>query len=261
MSRDVREVLMDAAGATRDLPDVPRIARRGRVLTWKRRGLRTAVAAIVVVGVVAAGQGLDIFSAEPLPPVEQPQPPQLRSLQDSVALTPARYVASAFEHPFSVRVTGADWFSGVVTPTWVYLTRKGIHVHVQRWDGVIRPSGGVAREPVRADLPAWLQEHPGLDVLDQQTVTLSGVDGIRLDLAAKPSAAIQRSECEGRRCVLIARVSTHGEAVDIAVGERARFYILEMSDGPVVVYWHAHASRFEELEPGFDGVVESIRFI
>jgi hypothetical protein len=252
---------MDAAGATRDLPDVPRIARRGRALTWRRRGLRAAVAATVAVGVVAAGQGLDIFSAEPLPPVEQPRPPGLRSLEDSVALTPARYEVSAFEYPFSVRVTGADWFSGVVTPTWVYLARKGIPVHIQRWDSVIRPSGGVARKPVRADLPAWFQEHPGLDVLDQQTTTLSGVDGVRLDVAAKASAARLRSECEGRRCVLVARVSTHGEAVDIAVGERARFYILEMPDGPVVVYWHARASRFEELERRFDGVVGSIRFM
>ncbi|MDP9069000.1 MAG: hypothetical protein M3N53_11750 [Actinomycetota bacterium] len=259
MPPDVRRVLEDTSGGMTELPDVPAIARRGRILVRRRRALRVAVAGAAVIAGAVLGSRLNMFAAAPLPPVQEA--PELQStppLEASKPLEVGEYAADDFGIPFTLRIPTDGWFTGIVSPTWVYVTSKGVHVHVQRWDRGAS-SGGFRSLP--EDLVAWLERHPGLNVQRTQPVDVGGVPATALDVRARHSSARQHRECPGTRCLVLARVAVHEEVVDVPAGDTARFYVVHTAESPIIIYWGVPTKRFDRLEPMLDRIVRSIRFL
>src|SRR5687767_13561274 len=91
MSPELKQALGDAAGRMEDLPDLDAISRRSRVMVWRRRALRVAVACAVVFALATSGRVFeDLRSSAPFEPAERTQL-EGRPLPGSGPLRPVTY--------------------------------------------------------------------------------------------------------------------------------------------------------------------------
>lgn len=259
MPPNLRALLRETTGDVRELPDVPAITRRGRNLVWRRRGFRLAVTGAAAIAVVLASSRIDMFEAAPLPPVEEaPTPQRVPPLEPSSPLEVGVYGANDFVIPFTLQIEAKNWFVGVITPTWVYVTRRGFHVHVQRWERVLTARGP---RPLPEDLVAWFQKHPGISVVRTQPTEIGTFAATLVDIRARRASTRTHPECPTTRCLILARVEEHEEAIDIRLAETARFYVVDTPGAPVIIYWHVPTRQLGGLEPVLDPVARSINFL
>jgi hypothetical protein len=256
MPPDLRALLQQTADDVRELPDVPAITRRGRIFAWRRRGLRLTMASAVVLAVLFGGSQIELFESAPTPPAEQ-APRPVTPLESSSSLETGVYGVNDFVTPFTLQIDTDGWFAGTVTPTWVYVARKGFNVHVQQWESVVTDRGPT---PLPEDVAAWLESHPGLRVVRSQSTTIGGFPATMLDFRARQESTRSHPECPTARCLIFARVAESGEAIDVVSTETTRLYVVE-TPTPVFIYWHAPTRRFGDLEGVLDPVARSIRFL
>lgn len=261
MSPDLSRALSEAAGTAEDLPDLQLISQRTSAIVRRRWLGRAVILGIVVTAFVVAANTLDLNLSSPVVPATRPDAPRVHELEAFTGLRPGLY-RTAFDPPFGFRITSEGWLSGAAGPTWTYLTRDRIHLHFQRWDRVVDPaarsSGADALRVLPSDLEAWFLDHPLLEVTNPETVTIGGLVGTRMDVRVAGPVDGAPAECEGTRCLLLARIEKVGEMVDLLAKETARFYVLDGATGPVVIHWAAAPAAFDVITPEMERLVASI---
>ncbi len=225
---DLRDLLDNAAGHPRDLPDVAEIVRRAR----PRRVRRVAGAAILAVA-ASAGVVTGVATlSEPDPPgVVQPGPlpgqERARVIREG-QLEPGRYSGEVGGRSFVLELGNDDWSVLVTRPEWLALTHQQYVLHLQQWSTVVPPSSddGTAREPAPEDLVAWLQANPRL--VRSEPHARDGRWSRRGRRRRTRHRPLQDppGECTSRACVVLATVAGSDEAVDIESGQLARLVIL-----------------------------------
>ena len=259
---DLRDLLDDAAGHPRDLPDVAEIMRRAR----PRRVRRVAGAAILAVAASAGVVTVVSILSEPDPPgVVQPAPlpgeEKARVIREG-QLEPGRYSSEVGGRSFVLELGNDDWSVLATRPTWVALTYQQYVLHLQQWATVVPPSSedGAAREPVPEDLVAWLQANPRLSVQNPAPVTVGGLAGVALDIRVIDSLTAPPGECTSRACVVLATVAGSDEAVDIEGGQLARLVILGEPGRQLVLLYRAPERQFPALDQAVTDLLAGLRF-
>jgi len=259
---DLRDLLDDAAGHPRDLPDVAQIMRRARPRRVRRRAGAAILAIAACAGVVTAGVTL----SKPDPPaVVQPGPlpkqEQARSLREG-QLEPGRYPGEVGGRSFVLELRNDDWSVLTTRPTWLALTYQQYVLHVQQWVTVVPPSSnnGIAREPVPEDLVGWLQTNPRLAVQNATPVVVGGVDGVALDIRVVKPLDRAPSECTSSACVLLATVASTDESVDVERGQLARLVVLGDPGQQLVLFYRAPEREFPVVDQAVDVLLRGLRF-
>ncbi len=263
MAPELRELLEAGAGDPHDLPDVEAIWGRTRRLVWRRRIGATLVATAVVVGAALSFRALPALVDREPRPADDLNPRSADTLRQG-QLEPGAYVAEGFEHPFSFRTRTDSWSASVLEPTWVGLIRRVNYLHVQVWDGVFDPNSRTAQpadlEPTPTDLVAWLADHPRLDATGPVPVKIGGMSGLRLDVSVESPLPSAPPECGALRCVIVGRVAGEGELVDVEVGQIARFVVLDVPGGQLVIHFRAPVERFERFSPTVERLISTFEF-
>jgi hypothetical protein len=259
---ELRDLLDDAAGNPRDLPDIAMIMRRARPQLVRRR-VGAAAAALAVAAVVVSGV---IVLAEPdTPGVVQPAPPpgdrRARPVRQG-QLEPGRYEGTVGGRHFLLTTGNDNWSVLTARPSWLALTYRQYILHVQQWADVVPPAStdGTGRAPVPADLVDWLEAHPRLAVREVGPVTVGGLAGVALDIRVLRPLALPPGECTSKKCVLLATVAGAGEAVDIEQGQRARLVVLGEPGNQVVLSYRAPEREFAVLDQAADVLLSGLEF-
>ena len=259
---DLRELLDDAAGRPRDLPDIARIMRRARPRRIRRRAgaavLAVAASAGVVTGVATWTQPGPSGVVQPGPPPAGVPAHTLREGQ----LEPGRYQGEVGGRSFVLELKNDDWAALTVRPTWLALTYRQYVVHFQQWATVVPPSSddGAARQPAPEDLVSWLQKNPRLAVQNVTPVTVGGLDGLSLDVRVVRPLDVTPSECTSNACVLLATVAGTDEDVDIEQGQMARLVVLGGPGRQLVMSYRAPEREFPVLDQAVDVLLDGFVF-
>ncbi len=259
---DLRDLLDEAAGQPRDLPDVAMIMRRARLRRVRRRvgaaALATALAAGVLTGVLALAEPHRPQVVEPAPLPGQGQSRPIREGQ----LEPGRYRGAVGGRPFVLQLGNDDWSVLASHPQWLALTHLQYVLHLQQWVTVAPPSSddGTARDAAPADLVGWLQANPRLSVQNPTAVVVGGLDGVALDVRVIKPLADPPGECSSQACVVLATVAGSDEAVDIEVGQLARLVILGEPGRQLVLLYRAPEHQFAALDQAVDDLLTGLRF-
>jgi len=263
MAPELRELLEAGAGDPHDLPDIEAIWSRTRRIVWPRRVAATLVAAAVLVGAALSLRALPALVDREPRPADDLNPRSADTLRQG-QLEPGAYVAEAFEHPFSFRTSTDSWSASVLEPTWVGLIRRANYLHVQIWDGVVDPTSRTAQpadlEPLPTDLIAWLADHPRLHATDPVPVQIGGASGFRIDARVASPLPSMPPECGGLRCVVLGRVAGKGELVDIKVGQIARFVVLDVQGGQILIHYRAPLVRFARFSTTAERLLATFEF-
>ena len=258
---DLRDLLDDAAGHPRDIPDVAQIMRRAHPRRVRRRAgaaiLAIAASAGVVTGVVTLSKP-DPPRVVQLGPLPGEEPRTMREGQ----LEPGRYRGEVGGRSFVLGLGNDDWSALATQPSWLALTYQQYLLHLQQWATVVPPSSddGTAREPVPEDLVGWLQANPRLAVQNPTPMVVGGLHGVALDIRVATPLAVAPGECTSSTCVLLATIAGTDEAVDIEQGQLARLVVLGEPGRQVVLFYRAPERQFPVLEQAVDVLLEGLRF-
>jgi hypothetical protein len=259
---DLRDLLNDAAGHPRDLPDIAEILRRARAARVRRVAgavtLAVAVSAGVVAGVVTLSEPDAPSVVQPAPLPGQEQAGVIREGQ----LEPGQYSGVVGGRSFVLELGNDDWSVLAARPGWLALTYRQYVLHVQEWATVVPPSSddGTAREPVPEDLVAWLQANPRLSVQNPTRVAEGGLDGVAVDVRVIDSLRDPPGECTTRACVILATVAGSDEEVDIERGQLARLVILGEPGRQLVLLYRAPEREFPALDQAVGDLLAGLRF-
>jgi hypothetical protein len=258
---ELRDLLDDAAGNPRDLPDIALIMRRARPHLVRRR-VGAAVAALAVSAVVVTGA---VVVAEPhTRGVVEPAPPgegRVRPVREG-QLEPGRYEGTVGGRPFLLTIGNDEWSVLTARPSWLALTYRQYVLHVQQWADVVPPASADAtgREPVPADLVDWLETHPRLAVREVGPVSVGGLTGVALDIRVLRPLAVPPGECTSNECVILATVAGADEEVDLERGQRARLVVLGDPGNQVVLSYRAPEREFAVLDQAAVVLLSGLEF-
>jgi len=259
---DLRDLLDDAAGHPRDLPDVARIMRRARPHQMRRRIGAAVLAVALSAGVLT---GVVVFSEPDRPQVVEPGPlpgqGQVRPIREG-QLEPGRYRGEVGGRSLVLELGNDDWSVLATRPQWLALTHLQYILHLQQWATVVPPGSddGTGRDPAPADLVGWLQANPRLSVQNTTAVVVGGLDGISLDVRVTTPLADPPGECTSQACVVLATVAGTDEAVDIEQGQLARLVILGEPGRQLVLHYRAPERQFPVLDQAVDDLLAGLRF-
>jgi hypothetical protein len=263
MAPELHELLDAGAGDPHDLPDIEAIWNRTRRIVWRRRVAATLVAAAVLVGAALSMRALPAVVDREPSPADDLNPRSAVTLRQG-QLEPGTYVAEGFEHPFSFRTSTDSWSASVLEPTWVGLIQRANYLHVQVWDGVFDPKSRTARpadlEPLPNGLIGWLEDHPRLDVTESTRIEVGGLSGLQVDVMLERPLPTAPPECGGLRCVILGRVVGEGELVDVELGQIARFVVLDVPGGQILIHYRAPVERFERFSTTAERLLATFEF-
>jgi hypothetical protein len=263
MAPDLRELLEAGAGDPHDLPDVEAIWSRTRRIVWRRRIAATLVAAAVLVVAAVSFRAVPALVDREPKPAEDPNTRSAGTLRQG-QLEPGAYAAEGFVHPFSFRTSTDSWSASVLEPTWVGLIRRANYLHVQLWDRVFDPTSRTARpadlEPLPTDLIGWLGDHPRVDATDPEPVQIGGISGFRVDARVVKPLPTTPPECGGLRCLVLGRIAGEGELVEVEVGQIARFVVLDVPGGQIIILYRAPVERFERFSRTAERLLATFEF-
>lgn len=251
--RDLRDMLDQAAGSPPDLPDITMIRRRARPQQLRRR---TALAAAVLAagaagsaGVIEIVQAVDDHPTGVVQPAPPPAPPTAQSLRLG-QLEPGTYQGRVGDYSFLLQTSNDDWLVFVDEPSWVAFTYRQYVLHLQEWASVVPPSShdGRGEQAAPADIAQWLRANPRLSTGPATPTTVGGVQATRLDARVVRPLDESPSECAGQPCVILGRIAGSDEPVDIEVGQRVRFLIVESSGRQLVLYYRAPEREFAVVD-------------
>ncbi len=259
---NLRDLLDDAAGQPRDLPDFAEIMRRARPRQVRRRAGVATVAIAMFACVVAGVVTLPTFDQ---PTVVQrdpsPGPNKAVSMREG-QLEPGRYQGEVGGRSFVLELGNDDWSALTIRPEWLALTHQQYVLHLQQWASLVPPTSddGTAREPVSGDLVGWLQANPRLSVQNATPLVVGGVDGVALDIRVLRPLTEAPAECTSSSCVLLATIAGTEEAVDIEQGQLARLVVLGEPGRQLVLSYRAPERRFPVLEQAVADLLAGWRF-
>jgi hypothetical protein len=259
---DIRDLLDEAAGHPRDLPDVAEIMHRARPRRIRRRAGAAVLAVAASAGVVA---GVVTVSKPDQPTIVQPGPSpgqeQARTIREG-QLEPGRYQGEVRGRSFVLEVGNDDWSVLTTQPEWLALTHRQYVLHLQQWASVVPPSSddGTARERVPEDLVGWLQANPRLAVQNATPLVVGGLDGVALDIRVVTPLEDAPRECTSSACVLLATIAGTDEAVDIEQGQLARLVVLGEPGQQLVLSYRAPERQFPVLDQAVDDLLKGLRF-
>ena len=259
---DLTDLLDDAAGHPRDLPDVARIMQRARPRRMRRRAGAVLLGIAACAGVVT---GVATVSKPDPPPAVHPGPlpgqEQARTIREG-QLEPGRYRGEVGGRSFVLDVGNDDWSVLTTQPEWLALTHEQYVLHLQKWASVVPPSSddGTAREPVPADLVGWLQANTRLATQHATPLVVGGVDGVALDIRVVTSLEEAPDECTSSACVLLATVAGTDEAVDIERGQLVRLVVLGEPGRQLLLSYRAPERQFPVLQQSVRDLLDGFRF-
>ena len=259
---DLRDLLDDAAGDPRDLPDVAQIMRRARPRLIRRRAGAAMLAIAACAGVVT---GVVTLSRTDPPAVVQPGPlpdqEQARTLREG-QLEPGRYRGEVGGSSFVLELGNDHWSALTARPTWLALTYQQYVLHIQQWATVVPPSSddGTDREPVPEDLVGWLQTNPRFAVQNATPLVVGGLDGVALDVRVVRPLDKAPAECTSSACVILATVAGTDESVDIERGQLARLVVLGNHGQQLVLSYRAPEREFPVLDQAVDALLHGLHF-
>jgi hypothetical protein len=259
---ELGELLRRAAGNPPDLPDFEMIQRRARPRIIARRVAAGAVTLAVGLACWAGtaavlgdpgGEGVDVVDRVPVPTAIPPV-----ALRKGL-LEPGTYAGRVGAYDVLLERNDDNWGAEVVEPDWLALTYRQYMLHLQTWDGVVPPSSsdGSGRQEVPGGLVAWLVDNPRLSASEPIDVEVGGVQATQLDVRVVMPLETTPSECTGP-CVILARVASDGELVDLEVGQRARVLILGPLGQQLVVFYRAADDEFAVLDSAVQALLADL---
>ena len=261
--RDLRNLLDEAAGSPPDLPDLDGIRRRAHPRIIRRRVASIVCLAAVLmacwigVSTLAGGAGKDRGDVvTPAPPPSMTEDPSIRQGQ----LEPGAYRGRVGDRRLRLEVDNDDWSVVAVHPTWVALTFRQYVLHLQVWGSVVPPRSTDAdgHQDVPDDVATWLVGHPRLSTSPPTAVVAGGSAATQLDVRVVRPLQNPPAECTGP-CVVLGRIASEGEPVDITVGERARFLVFGQGRHQLIVHYRAPERQFAALDGAVQDLLTGVR--
>jgi hypothetical protein len=225
------------------------------------RGRKAVLAALVIFALSACGGGgggkqrADSGGEQ----VRQEQPKTHAITQPGKPLTPGKYATKVFEPSMSFSV-GEGWIS--MLPETHHDVALGEEngptlIGILNLEKVFDPNDPSEANPEPADVGAWLQEHPRLDVEQLSRVTVGGVSGQQSDAVA--SEPKEGPEFCSEACVPLFYITNN----NFWVGEtgKYRFMVLVNVEGQTVtISFGGPAVEFEESLPKAQEVLETVEW-
>jgi hypothetical protein len=188
---------------------------------------------------------------------KQEQPKIHAITQPGKPLTPGKYATKVFEPSMSFSV-GEGWISMLPeTHDAVALGEENgpTLIGILNLEKVFDPNDPSEANPEPADVGAWLQEHPRLDVEQPSRVTVGGVSGQQFDAVA--SEPKEGPEFCSEACVPLFYITNNNFWVGKT--EKYRFMVLDNVEGQTVtIFFGGPAVEFEESLPKAQEVLETV---
>jgi hypothetical protein len=121
---------------------------------------------------------------------------------------------------------------------------------------VIDPSSNKA-VGLPKDLAAWLRSNPRLRVLSTSHTTVGGKPGTEIDTIVKSVVA---GACD-QPCMPIAPLPSGSDVLGYLKGEKVRFIVVNLPDGPLLASIEAYPPDFPVFAPSAEQILHSIRFL
>jgi hypothetical protein len=261
VARDLRDVLDEAAGAPRDLPDIEMIRRRARPALVRRRvAAGLAVAALGLAAVAGAVQLWEMLpgrDGEVVQPVPAPRARDLREGQ----LEPGTYAGRVGGYDLRLTLPTDDWSVISDHDTWLALTYRQYAVHLQVWGSVVPDGASDARssEATPPDIAAWLAGNDRLTATASRSSEVGGVPATEIVVRVARPLSRPPAECTTSHCVVLARIAGLDELVHIESGERARVLVLGDPGAQIVVTYRAPEDAFAVLDQAARELLSGLR--
>ena len=222
----------------------------------RRHALRLGLlAAFVVFALSACGGGGGSGSEQ----AKQEQPKVHAITQPGKPLAPGKYATKVFEPSMSFSV-GEGWISMLPeTHDAVALGEENgpTLIGILNLEKVFDPNDPSEANPEPADVGAWLQEHPRLDVEQPSRVTVGGVSGQQFDAVA--SEPKEGPKFCSEACVPLFYITNNNFWVGKT--EKYRFMVLDNVEGQTVtIFFGGPAVEFEESLPKAQEVLETVEW-
>src|SRR6266542_2849559 len=107
------------------------------------------------------------------------------------------------------------------------------------------------------DLAAWLRSNPRLRVLSTSHTTVGGKPGTQIDTMVKSVVA---GACD-QPCLPIAPLPSGSDVLGYLKGEKVRFILVNLPDGPLLASIEAYPPDFPVFAPAAEQVLHSIHFL
>jgi hypothetical protein len=252
------------------------LTRQRRVMhgPWRNRSMpnsiRIAIAAALVaaVGIAAFALiprgGQNNVGASPIPS------PSGSSPAPSASPTAAGVVPL----PLTGRADAGTYRTDAIDPPLTFTWETGLDIHLANPGIVVTAEAGLARyivlanavavvdpatgdrQPLPADLVAWLEDHPGLDAGPAQPISIGGLEGQVIEGTLSEAAAF---DSDGRLSLFGVSDET-SDTFPIAADQAFRIAVLTGSGGPVIVAITPRADLFDDFLPTAEAILATVEF-
>ena len=225
-----------------------------------------AIVVVAIVGAVVAGMP-NVGSSDPEPTASiTPSPTPVSFFSASVgSIEPGVYAVDALSIPARIAFSLPEGWEKVVSGTNVVVacggrsaggTCLGFWIAANVAADPCDPSSGRANPPIGPtvdDLAAGLTANPAIDVTTPAPVTLSGIEGVHLEVEARDAASICTEEP-------VLYYTPTADVRALVAGERSELWILDV-DGARLVIEAAHSRGGETTEQDLSELQEVIASI